>query len=232
MYFQNYRFIKNQEKWQASSRNWKSNDALLKAIKLCLVDEVHFVGDTSRGSVLENVISRLKRQALVSDVCNGPSYSSLVRFIAVSATIPNIVDFCVWLGVGPTQPAKCLALNDDSFRPVKLEKLVIGCYETNMCEKLPELIRRYSDGKPTLIFCPLRKYTTEGAEWLAKRDDFAAIENKAHLREQTSKFDDKKLADAVVRGVGYHHAGVDWKDRLTIQTLFYEGYLPILRKNF
>lgn len=51
------------------------------------IDEVHLLAE-ERGSTLEVVVSRMKRLA------NPP------RFIAVSATIPNIHDVGVWLGPG------------------------------------------------------------------------------------------------------------------------------------
>lgn len=50
------------------------------------IDEVHLVGETVRGSVLEVVVSRVK------------ALGSEIRFIALSATIPNVEDVASWLG--------------------------------------------------------------------------------------------------------------------------------------
>lgn len=51
------------------------------------IDEVHLLAE-ERGSTLEVVVARMKRNA------------NTTRFIAVSATVPNIEDVGVWLGPG------------------------------------------------------------------------------------------------------------------------------------
>lgn len=49
------------------------------------IDEVHSVG-SDRGAVLEVVVSRMK------------TLGTSTRFVAVSATVPNIADVAEWLG--------------------------------------------------------------------------------------------------------------------------------------
>lgn len=51
----------------------------------CSIDEIHFVGMDVRGAVLEVVVSRMK------------TLGTKTRFIALSATIPNIGDVATWL---------------------------------------------------------------------------------------------------------------------------------------
>ena len=58
----------------------------LLTIDASSIDEVHLVGETVRGSVLEVVVSRIK------------ALGSEMRFIALSATIPNVEDVASWLG--------------------------------------------------------------------------------------------------------------------------------------
>lgn len=58
-------------------------------IALILVDEVHLLNDL-RGAALEAVISRIKMLARKPEMKSCPLAS--VRFLAVSATIPNIED--------------------------------------------------------------------------------------------------------------------------------------------
>jgi superfamily II helicase len=48
------------EKFDSLSRRWTENFYLFAAIKLFMVDEVHLVGDTSRGWCLETIICRMK----------------------------------------------------------------------------------------------------------------------------------------------------------------------------
>ncbi len=64
----------------------------MKTIKLFLIDEIHVINENSRGSIIEAVVSRMKSLSYNID-----EQKSSIRFIAVSATIPNIEDFSMWL---------------------------------------------------------------------------------------------------------------------------------------
>lgn len=48
------------EKWDSISRKWSENFFLLASVKLCMIDEVHMLGDDSRGACLESVVTRMK----------------------------------------------------------------------------------------------------------------------------------------------------------------------------
>lgn len=48
------------EKWDSITRKWTDNLYLIGSVKLLLIDEVHFIGDGSRGGCLETVICRMK----------------------------------------------------------------------------------------------------------------------------------------------------------------------------
>ena len=51
------------EKWDALTRTWRDNVALVGGVALLLLDEVHTVGDAGRGQTLEAVVSRMKTVA-------------------------------------------------------------------------------------------------------------------------------------------------------------------------
>ena len=107
--------ITTPEKWDSVTRKWKDHEKLMKMIKLFLIDEVHILG-SDRGATLEAVVSRMK--SVVSDI----------RFVALSATVPNFEDIATWLGRTPTDqhvPAHRERFGEE-FRPVKLEKHVLG----------------------------------------------------------------------------------------------------------
>ena len=79
------------------------------------IDEVHILKET-RGATLEAVVSRMK------------SVGSSVRFVALSATVPNLQDIAQWLGKDHTSqqfPARSERFGEE-FRPVKLQKFVYG----------------------------------------------------------------------------------------------------------
>lgn len=111
--------ITTPEKWDSVTRKWRDNARLMQMIKLFLVDEVHILNE-SRGATLEAVVSRMKFAG------------SGVRFVALSATVPNSEDIAIWLGRNPTTqhlPAYREVFGE-AFRPVTLEKHVIG-YDCN-----------------------------------------------------------------------------------------------------
>ena len=110
--------ITTPEKWDSVTRKWKDHAKLMQLVKLFLIDEVHILNDT-RGATLEAVVSRMKTVSLE------------VRFVALSATIPNLNDVARWLGRNATNqhiPARQESFGDE-FRPVRLQKFVYG-YKT------------------------------------------------------------------------------------------------------
>lgn len=146
--------ITTPEKWDYMTR---SNNHLDK-IGLILIDEVHILND-QRGAVLEAIISRM-RMALPPD-----SY----RIVAVSATIPNIANLATWLRSAQTnKPAKILKFAD-SLRPVPLNTHIVSVpmngkngftFDFGLNYKLPDLLTKYSDNKPTLIVHSIDFYKT------------------------------------------------------------------------
>ena len=107
--------ITTPEKWDSVTRKWKDHAKLMQLVKLFLVDEVHILKD-ERGATLEAVVSRMK------------SVVSNIRFVALSATVPNSEDIATWLGKTSTTqylPAD-LEIFGENFRPVQLKKHVRG----------------------------------------------------------------------------------------------------------
>lgn len=107
--------ITTPEKWDSMTRKWTDHEKLMKLVKLFLIDEVHMLRD-ERGATLEAVVSRMK------------SMDSNVRFIALSATIPNAEDVASWLGgTGPSANVPAILKRfGQEFRPVRLEKHVVA----------------------------------------------------------------------------------------------------------
>jgi superfamily II RNA helicase len=81
-----------------------------------------------QGAVMEVLVSRMK------------AYSSQIRFIAVSATIPNAADFALWIGKRDNEPkmigqieqetfsddAAQLYTFSEAFRPCPLKKVCLS----------------------------------------------------------------------------------------------------------
>ncbi|XP_029560143.1 probable ATP-dependent DNA helicase HFM1 isoform X1 [Salmo trutta] len=223
------------EKWDSMTRKWRDN-CLLQLVQLFLIDEVHVVKDPMRGATLEVVVSRMKAVHAYRAVEN-PQEDLSMRFVAVSATIPNTKDIADWL-CDDRDPATCLEM-DESHRPVKLRKVVLGfpCssnqtefkFDLSLNYKMANIIQTYSDQKPTLVFCSTRKGVQQSATVLAKDARFImSIEHKQRLVNYANSLLDSKLRDLVLFGVGFHHAGVDVSDRKRIEEAFNMGDLPVL----
>ncbi|XP_052055209.1 probable ATP-dependent DNA helicase HFM1 [Apodemus sylvaticus] len=223
------------EKWDSMTRKWRDN-SFIQLVRLFLIDEVHVIKDENRGPTLEVVVSRMKTVQSLSRALENASPVP-VRFVAVSATIPNVEDIAEWLSDGE-RPAVCLKM-DESHRPVKLEKVVLGfpCssnqtefkFDLALNYKVYSVIRTYSDQKPTLVFCATRKGVQQAASVLVKDAKLIiTVEQKLRLQKSAYSIRDSKLKDTLVYGVGYHHAGMELSDRKLVEGLFTSGDLPVL----
>ena len=135
----------------------------MQMVKLFLIDEVHILKE-DRGATLEAVVSRMK------------SVGSNVRFVALSATVPNSDDIATWLGkdsMNTHTPASRERFGEE-FRPVRLQRHVRGypgnsndfAFEKHLDAKLPEVITKWSQRKPIMVFCSTRKSCVETAKLL------------------------------------------------------------------
>ncbi|XP_055059840.2 probable ATP-dependent DNA helicase HFM1 isoform X1 [Misgurnus anguillicaudatus] len=223
------------EKWDSMTTRWKDN-CLLSSVRLFLIDEIHVVKDKTRGATLEVVVTRMKTMHSCSLAVNSESKAS-IRFVAVSATIPNIQDISEWLS-DESGPATCLAM-DESHRPVKLRQVVLGfpCgsnqnefkFDLSLNYKIANIIQTYSDQKPTLVFCSTRKGVQQSAAVLAKDARFImSVEHKHRLMKYANSLLDSKLKDLILCGIGYHHAGMEVSDRKVVEDAFTVSDLPVL----
>lgn len=155
--------ITTPEKWDSLTRKWKDNRKLVRLVKLFLIDEVHLLNEETRGSTLEAIVIRMKtlQSSLEDDYeSNGvlETYGK-IRFVAMSATIPNVGDIAEWLG-NEKEPAEYFKFTDDT-RPVKLKKIVLGYpynvqfspfkFDIYLNYRLKSILIQYAEGKPTLV---------------------------------------------------------------------------------
>ncbi|KAI4258694.1 MAG: hypothetical protein LQ352_001120 [Teloschistes flavicans] len=218
--------ITTPEKWDSMTRKWKDQMKLMQLLKLFLIDEVHILKET-RGACLEAVVSRMK------------SIGTDVRFVALSATVPNSDDIATWLGQNSTaqsSPARRERFGEE-FRPVKLQKHVYGLpfngndwgFETVCDPKLPDIIAKHSQKKPMMIFCTTRKSTVSTAKLLATRWVKQGPRER-HWSGPTFKLNaqDLDLKQTLASGVAFHHAGLDIADRHAVEKGFLEGQVNVI----
>ncbi|KAL2373604.1 hypothetical protein RJ035_004913 [Blastomyces gilchristii] len=197
--------ITTPEKWDSMTRKWKDHIKLMQLVKLFLIDEVHILKET-RGATLEAVVSRMK------------SVDSNVRFVALSATVPNSEDIGAWLGKDPTSqhlPAHCERFGEE-FRPVKLQKL-------------PEVMEKHSKKKPIMIFCCTRNSAIATSKYLGKL--WTSTNPPRRLWSGPTKpvvVQNPELRATISTGVAFHHAGLDASDRHAVESGFLSGQINVI----
>lgn len=211
--------ITTPEKWGSVTRKWRDHQMLMRLVKVFLIDEVHILRE-DRGAVLEAVVSRMK------------SLGSDVRFVALSATVPNFHDVAAWLGKNTAEPynAAPYEIFGEEFRPVKLQKHVCGvasqnsndfAFEKSLDAKLPDIISKYSAGKPLIVFCATRNSCVSTAKLIARWwTSKPSIDRMWRPPPKDVPVMNKDLRDTMSSGVAFHHAGLEQDDRIQIEKSF------------
>ena len=214
------------EKWDSVTRKWADHRKLLRLVALFLIDEVHILKDI-RGATLEAVVSRMK------------TIGTKVRFIALSATVPNSDDIASWLGRdddNPHLPARREVFGEE-FRPVKLRKHIYG-YDHNgndfvfdgyLDQKLPIALSKHAEQKPVLVFCFTRRSCETTAHKLAELwSSSAACDKKWPAPSKRIPVISSDLQEIVRYGVAFHHAGLDVQDRIAVEQSFLRRDLHVI----
>ncbi|KAK7179790.1 Sec63 Brl domain-containing protein [Paraphaeosphaeria sporulosa] len=218
--------ITTPEKWDSITRKWKDHEKLMRLVNLFLIDEVHLLKE-DRGATLEVVVSRMK------------STGTDVRFVALSATVPNFLDVATWLGKSAAEPYEP-ATNEkfgEEFRPVKLRKHVCGyqssandfAFEKILDTKLLDVVKNFSGGKPIMVFCFTRKSAIATAKVLANWWITRHAKDRAWKPPtKPLSFRDRDLRECAASGVAFHHAGIDSNDRIKVEKAYLEGELSVI----
>ncbi|KAI0032811.1 P-loop containing nucleoside triphosphate hydrolase protein, partial [Vararia minispora EC-137] len=230
------------EKWDSLTRSWRDHGKILCQVRLFLIDEVHILNEL-RGSALEVIVSRMKTRA------------TDLRFVAISATVPDISDVASWIGGGNAGESLAQVFKfDDSFRPCKLARFVYGFSrrsDTNefqfskmLDSRLFQLLQQHSANKPILIFVATRNGTYhlvvltclgvfDTAERL--RDDYSKAVESSRTLPWTSPRTIPLILLAIFIciglvgvGIGAHHAGLSPDDKRAIEELFLNKTLRVV----
>lgn len=162
------------------------------------------------------------------DVINSP-----LRFVAVSATLPNISDIACFFQANEAH------IFDESYRPVPLTTHVIGQgrirdnsssshfhFWKNLDRNVPEIIMRFSEGRPSIVFCHTKAGTESLANLLAAAHTIGRRDaNTPVLASQTMI---SKLQRVLMYGIAYHHAGLEMEDRRLVEKAFREGKIRVV----
>lgn len=160
------------EKWDVVSRK-PANVELLRTVGLVVIDEIHLLHDETRGSVLENIVIRHKRQPFPP------------RLVGLSATLPNYDDVGQFLNVPPDG----LFYFDAKYRPVPLDQKYVGVTSQSplkqmnaineaCLEKVQEIV--IEQKKQVLIFVQSRKDTESTRKLIHQRFGHKVINAGIH----------------------------------------------------
>ena len=198
-------------------------------IGLVISDEVHLIGDESRGPTLEMILTQLKL------------LETNPQIVGLSATITNSDEIADWL--------ECKLVKND-WRPVPLSEGVCDAGQVTMSDGQTFEVERSLRGTPidlgvqsvqqggqSLIFAETRtrskSLATKAADAISQileKKEITALEktSKKILSENEHTEIVKTLATLVKKGVAFHHAGLNQKCRETIETEFRKGIIKLL----
>ena len=198
-------------------------------IGLVISDEVHLIGDESRGPTLEMILTQLKL------------LETKPQIVGLSATITNSNEIADWL--------ECKLVKND-WRPVPLSEGVCDEGQVTMSDgKIFEVerslrgtpidlgVQSVQQGGQSLVFAETRtrskSLATKAADAISQileKKEITDLEktSKKILSENEHTEIVKTLATLVKKGVAFHHAGLNQKCRETIETEFRKGSIKLL----
>lgn len=99
-------------------------------------------------------------------------------------------------------------------------------FEKYLNYRLADLISKYSEGKPALVFCQTQKGTINAAQQLFT--DFTKLninenENKIQLLQVANTVKDKQLSNLIKFGIAFHNASLALDDRQIVEESFKKG---------
>eukprot|EP00516_Mucochytrium_quahogii_P002538 CAMPEP_0203743982 /NCGR_PEP_ID=MMETSP0098-20131031/209_1 /ASSEMBLY_ACC=CAM_ASM_000208 /TAXON_ID=96639 /ORGANISM=" , Strain NY0313808BC1" /LENGTH=960 /DNA_ID=CAMNT_0050631377 /DNA_START=223 /DNA_END=3105 /DNA_ORIENTATION=+ len=224
------------EKLDVISRLWTSYKEFYSNLGLVMIDEVHLLSETKRGATLEAVVSRLGYVKSQVSAQNGS-----LRFVAVSATAPNLEDIAKWLGA--PIPQGVLSFGPE-FRPCPLDIVVRGfgyaqhstqnefLFDRSLNNSVLNVLNQYSDQQPSLVFCTSRKNARELAEKLsASRYGLMWTQGAYRQRSEMASgiLDNEPLRCCIEQNaIGWHTAAIDSNNLRIVEEIFRAGLLSVL----
>ena len=226
------------EKLDSLSRRHSSNGffGFFGSISVVLIDEIHVLGDSSRGATLEAIVSRLKA---IGQSLGEETALHRCRFVAVSATAPNMKEVGEWLSGGSNAVTTTWEFGEE-YREVRLETVCRDCgysnndylFQNTLNAKLLDVVLDHYERCPSLIFCATPNVALSAAKKLeedirhrsnAIRQAFVTDDQaKMKLVQAATRAKNKALKQLLPRGIAFHHGHLEKSDRDLVETLFRE----------
>ncbi|XP_063105412.1 helicase POLQ-like isoform X2 [Cavia porcellus] len=212
------------------------------SLGLVVVDELHMIGEGSRGAILEMTLAKVLYT------------SKTTQIIGMSATLNNVQDLQTFLQAEyyssqfrPVELKEYLKINDTIYEvdrkaesSITVSRLLPHQYSDSLKKMDPDhlvaLVTEVIPNYSCLIFCPSKKNCENVAEMLCK------FLNKEYLkhREQEKCELLKNLRDSsgghlcpvlkrtVPFGAAYHHSGLTGEERKLLEGAYSAGVLCLL----
>ncbi|XP_062285247.1 DNA polymerase theta [Scomber scombrus] len=222
---------------------------------MVVVDELHMVGDSGRGYLLELLLTKIRYIAQKQNTSG--SLSEGVQIIGMSATLPNLSLLASWLGA---------QLYQTDYRPVPLhEHLKVGysIYDRSLSvvrQFTPALYVKGDDdnivslcyetvreGHSVLLFCPSKNWCEKLADSIAREFyNLRHADRQGEAEPQPVCLDQEGLVDVIAQlrrtpagldpilqrtvpwGVAFHHAGLTFDERDVLEGAFRQGMVRVL----
>jgi helicase len=198
-------------------------------IAVVVADEIHLITEAGRGPTLEVVLTRLRKT------------NPHIQLLALSATIKNAAEIAEWLNAVPITT---------EWRPVPLREGVYFHdeiqFKDGAARKIPHsdtnpifdtALDVVKQGGQVLIFAETRRLAVEMGKKasallrrsLPKQDrrGLEAIAQRVLSTGERTRLGET-LAEQLLNGVGFHHAGLPSPHRRIIEDAFKAGRLKIL----
>lgn len=100
--------------------------------------------------------------------------------------------------------------------------------EESLNRELPGIIRQFSDGKSTLVFCSTKRACETAAKFLQQEGWQSDQRSRGLLLHHSASVSNANLKLLLPNGLAYHHAGLTASDRHIVEGLFLQCAIQVL----
>lgn len=215
--------IMTYEKFDSYLRLISENDWIYQ-INTLIIDEIHFIGEQKRGSRLETLLVRTFLRV------------KEIQLIALSATVANPNDLGNWLkSLCNTFSKNQFEIISSDVRPVELDYAILPT--NDKIKTIKELAKKLICEKgQILIFTNSRRRSEDLAKELSPfiAQSFNLEYNPIYKEEFETIINtlESENNDALLKllrtGIGFHHAGLESKERYAVEKLFVNGIIKVI----
>ncbi|XP_012860308.1 helicase POLQ-like isoform X1 [Echinops telfairi] len=211
----------------------------ISALGLVVVDELHMIGEGSRGAVLEMTLAKILYT------------SKTTQIIGMSATLNNVEDLQEFLKAEyytsqfrPVELKEYLKINDELYEVdskaesgITFSRLLTYKYSDTLKKMDPDcliaLVTEVIPNYSCLVFCPTKKNCENVAEMICK---FLSKDYLKHREKEKSEMINNLknisggnicpvLKRTIPFGIAYHHSGLTSDERKLLEEAYSTGVL-------